>query len=168
VDPVIHDRIVIADTNVISYIVKDLPLGREYARRLERFDVHVSFVTAAELRYWPEKNRWGPRRRLELERFLSQYPVIPYRHGMDKRYAEVTVLRERVGRPLSWPDRWIATTAAWHDVTLVTHDGDFDDIPWLRVINASHVAAHDQALTPEWSCMMRPRPSGRLRSECSY
>ncbi len=164
----IHDRIVIVDTNVISYILKDTPLGRAYAWRLERFDVRLSFVTAGELQYWPEKNGWGARRRLEFQRSLSRYPVVPYRHGMDKRYAEVTVERERVGRPLSWPDRWIATTAAWHGATLVTHDADFTDIPWLRVISVSEIDARDDELTRSGSSGRRPPVSGRMRSECSY
>jgi len=30
---VISDRVVIADTNVISYILRGLPIGEQYARR---------------------------------------------------------------------------------------------------------------------------------------
>ena len=40
---------VIADTNIISYAIKRLPVAYEYRRLLVGRRVHISFVTAAEL-----------------------------------------------------------------------------------------------------------------------
>ncbi|MEP7244094.1 MAG: PIN domain-containing protein [Gammaproteobacteria bacterium] len=133
------DRIVIVDTNVLSFIFKGLRLGHQYSQLLARFDVRISFVTEAELQVWAIKSRWGARRRRELDLFLIGYPTIPYVKGMAKRYAEVIAEGEWAGRPIAWGDGWIATAALWHDIALVTHDSDFDRIPKLHVLNAPDV-----------------------------
>ena len=50
-------------------------------------------------------------------------------------YARVVVERERIGRPITWPDAWIAAIALWHGIALVTHDGDFAGITGLQMIS---------------------------------
>jgi predicted nucleic acid-binding protein len=117
------------------------------------------------LRYWPEKHEWGRRRRLEFDRLLSRYPVIPYRYGMDKRCAELRVRAERLGLNLSWPDRWVAATAAWHDITVVTHDAVFDRVPGIRVLKLSANEGLDP--TDVWGVTHRPMsPDAHCR--CGY
>jgi predicted nucleic acid-binding protein len=64
-------RIVIADTNVVSYSLKGNPLAFEYERLLAGYEIHIAFVTIAELNFWAEKPEWGARRRLQLRRALD-------------------------------------------------------------------------------------------------
>jgi tRNA(fMet)-specific endonuclease VapC len=125
------DRI-IADTNIVSYVMKGSDLGRRYSLHLANKIVGISFVTVAEMYYGAERASWGEPRRQKLEEHLRNFVVLPYSNEIAKVYAEITVERERGGRTLSWPDAWIAATAIWHDIPLITHDGDFDGIARLK------------------------------------
>ncbi|MEJ0040454.1 MAG: hypothetical protein WDO68_31270 [Gammaproteobacteria bacterium] len=44
-----RDRVVVADTNIISYAFKRQPLAERYSRRLIGREVRISFTTVAEL-----------------------------------------------------------------------------------------------------------------------
>lgn len=125
---------IVADTNVVSYLMKGTEFGQRYKHHLEGKIVGIAFVTVAEMHYWAERNNWGEKRRQALEAHLKNYVVLPYNNDIAKLYARIVVARERQGRPISWPDAWIAASAVWHDAPLVTHDGDFADIEGLHVI----------------------------------
>ena len=125
---------VIADTNVVSYLMKGTELGQRYKRHLAGKIVGIVFVTVAEMHYGAEKNGWGEKRRLQLEEHLKNFVVLPYNNEIAKVYARIVVERERIGRPIDWPDAWIAATALWHRIPLVSHDGDFADIIGLDLI----------------------------------
>lgn len=130
-------RVVIADTNVISYELKSNPLAVAYERILTGRELHISFVTVAELHYWAEKHEWGARRRLQLRCLLGDIPIFPYNKGVAEMFARIRIERERTGRPMGTSDLWIAATAVHFDVPLATHDGNFLDTPGLRVISAN-------------------------------
>jgi len=132
-----RDRVVIADTNIISYALKRDPLAESYSRLLTGREIRVSFTTVAELHRWAEKDAWGARRRLELKVFLSRFPMIPCTAGIPELFAKVIVERERAGRPLLRDDAWIAATALHHQLPLVTHDANFLGTEGLRVISAN-------------------------------
>lgn len=88
-----------------------------------------------ELYYGAEKNSWGEKRRLLLETSLRNYVVIPYDHEIAKQYGKVLVEHQRMGRPVSFNDAWIAACAIRHDTPLVTHNSkDFESISKLKVI----------------------------------
>ena len=125
---------VIADTNVVSYLMKGTDLGQRYKRHLDGKIVGIVFVTVAEMHYGAEKNGWGTKRRLQLEEHLKNFVVLPYNNEIAKVYARVAVERERIGRPIGWPDAWIAATALWHRIPLVSHDGDFFGITGLELV----------------------------------
>ena len=125
---------VIADTNVVSYLMKGTDLGQRYKRHLAGKIVGIVFVTVAEMHYGAEKNGWGEKRRLQLEEHLKNFVVLPYNNDIAKVYARIVVERERIGRRINWPDAWIAATALWHRIPLVSHDGDFEDIAGLELI----------------------------------
>ncbi len=124
---------VIADMNVISYLMKGTELGQRYKPHLAGKVVGIVFVTVAEMYYGAEKNGWGEKRRQQLEEHLKNFVVLPYSNEI----ARVVVERERMGRPVNWPDAWIAATAVWHRTPLVTHDGDFAGITGLQLITES-------------------------------
>lgn len=125
---------VIADTNIVSYLMKGTDLGQQYKRHLTGKVVGIVFVTVAEMHYGAEKNGWGEKRRQQLEEHLKNFVVLPYNNEIAKVYARVVVERERAGRPISWPDAWIAATSLWHCIPLVSHDGDFVGITGLNLI----------------------------------
>jgi len=130
----VNEGRIIADTNVVSYLMKGTDLGQRYKRHLAGKIVGIVFVTVAEMHYGAEKNGWGEKRRLQLEEHLKNFVVLPYNNEIAKVYARVAVERDRVGRPISWPDAWIAATALWHRIPLVSHDGDFVGITGLELV----------------------------------
>jgi predicted nucleic acid-binding protein len=156
----------ILDTNVASFILKALPLAAEYRRLMSGYDLHLSFVTAAELHVWANRNRLGPQRRLYLDIFLREFTVIPYCEGMDRLYAQVVHERESIGRPLEPSDAWIATTALFYRVPLVTHDADFVPTRGLRILTASDEVRANQMLLRAY----HPQPPllPDMRCRCSF
>lgn len=128
---------IIADTNVVSYLMKGTELGQQYKRHLIGKVVGIAFVTVAEMYYGAERNDWGEKRRQQLEEHLKNFVVLPYNNEIARIYARIVVEREQRGRPISWPDAWIAATAICHRTPLVTHDGDFQDISDLQIITES-------------------------------
>jgi len=138
--------IAILDTDVASFMLKGLPLGIEYAELVCDYDLRLSFATAAELRFWANRNRLGPRRRLHLDLFLSECPVVPFSTGMEQLFARVMHERESIGKRMEHSDAWTATTALFHGVPLVTHDTDFHHTRGLRLITASAKVRANQML----------------------
>ncbi len=129
------DSGILVDTNVVSYVMRGGPLGRAYAPCLRGNLVAVSFITVGELYYGAEKAEWGEQKRLQLESVLKRFVVIPYDHQVAKLYGRLVAQRERIGKPISVADAWIAACALRHGVALVTHNArDFDLIPDLQVI----------------------------------
>jgi tRNA(fMet)-specific endonuclease VapC len=129
----VNEGRIIPDTNVVSYLMKGTELGQRYKRHLAGKIVGIVFVTVAEMHYGAEKNGWGEKRRLQLEEHLKNFVVLPYNNEIAKVYARIVVERERIGRRIDWPDAWIAATALWHRIPLVSHDGDFADIIGLVI-----------------------------------
>jgi tRNA(fMet)-specific endonuclease VapC len=155
---------VVVDTNVFCYMMKNLPIGAEYRRLLIGHNVHVSFVTRAELLCWADRGDWGMRRRLELQSLLAECAVLPYSDGMDKIFARVMAERSRAGRRMEHADAWIAATALFYGLPLVTHDGDFVHTRGLRIITASPIA---RAARNRMPVLTRPVPTLDMRCRCS-
>ena len=140
--------VAVLDTDVASYVMKGVPIAWEYLTLLHGYQPGIAFITAAELRFGAERRDWGTRRRLRLDLFLQECLILPHEEGMARVYANVMANRERVGRRLEKADGWIATTAIYHKVPLVTHDSDFVGTPGLRIITASTEARAAQLRLP--------------------
>jgi len=127
---------IIIDTNIVSYLMRESPEALAYAPHLTGKLVAISFITVGELYYGAEKGKWGEKRRLRLETSIKNFVVIPYDHEIAKRYGKVVAERNRLGRPISHNDAWIAASAVRHAVPLVTHNHkDFDLISDLQIIS---------------------------------
>jgi tRNA(fMet)-specific endonuclease VapC len=93
-------------------------------------------MTFAELRRWTIEYRWGAAKLAIFESALEHYLVLGLDKGAADKWAEVTVHRRRIGRPIDCGDCWIAATALRYDLPLVTHNGKhYADIPGLRVVS---------------------------------
>jgi len=126
---------VLVDTNVVSYVMKGGPLAQAYAPHLQGKLLSISFVTVGEMYYGAEKDRWGNRKRSQLETVLRNFVVIPYDVEIAKHYGIIVARRQRMGRPISFPDAWIAACALRHGVPLVTHNAkDFTEISGLSIV----------------------------------
>lgn len=123
----------LADTNVVSYLVKGPSLGILYLPHFRGHTPVLSFMTVAELYEGAYRARWGLRRVARLETILRGYLVIPSTPDICRRWGEVH--HEGRRQPIGVADAWIAATALVHDCELVTHNPrDFRGIADLRLI----------------------------------
>ena len=87
-----------------------------------------------------EAKNWGTRRRELMSRFLSRFkPLLP---DIDtaNQWARIKSGREKHGKPISFPDAWIAA-ALQLNIPLVTHNAsDYEAIDGLTILTATTVA----------------------------
>ena len=73
----------------------------------------------------------------ELDRHLRQFAVAPYNVQVCLSYARPRSPAEKHGRPIDIADAFIAATALWLGIPLVTNnDRYFQEIDGLTVISA--------------------------------
>ena len=91
-------------------------------------DLYLSVVTLAELRYGIERLATGTKRS-RLERWLEEDLLRRFEKRiflMDDlaahEWGKIKSRGERMGRPISDMDAWIAATAAIHGLTVVTRN----------------------------------------------
>ena len=126
----------IVDTDVVSFLLKEDTRAQLYLPHLRGKTLALSFMTLAELYQWAYIRNWGTRKLVRMEEQLDQYVVVPFDKELCKQWAAIAVERQRLGRPISVQDAWVAATAIQYDVPLVTHNhDDFTNIAGLRVIS---------------------------------
>lgn len=130
--------LLLLDTDIASFIFKGSDYAAPYLPILSDQELALSFMSVAELFQWAILRRWGDRRLSQLEKYLSNYLVIPVDQPLCREWAQVRSGRQSTGRSISPQDAWIAATALRYDLPLVTHNSkDFLDIPHLRLITPS-------------------------------
>jgi hypothetical protein len=123
------------DTNVVSEWAKPLPDPGvvTWLSDIDEDRVFISVVTLAELRHGIERLAIGARRKrldewLEFElplRFESR--VLPVDTRIADMWGKLVARRDASGRPISSMDAFIAATAEYHGLTLVTRNtADFE------------------------------------------
>ena len=126
----------IVDTDVVSFLLKGDTRAQLYRPHLQGRTLALSFMTVAELYQWAYVRSWGDRKLTRLEEQLHRYVIVPFDNELCKQWASISVQRQRIGRPMSVQDAWIAATALRHNCPLVTHNSDdFSDITGLEVIS---------------------------------
>ena len=127
---------IIVDTNVVSYLYRNNPIGRPYLARMDAHRAVISFQTYEELIFGALNANWGQRRRDRLLRYLdTEYVMIEALQDLVKVCASLRAQSRRIGRELSAADAWIAATAVLLNCPLLSHDRDFGNLPGLEVIH---------------------------------
>jgi len=127
------NAVVVLDTNIVSYIMKDHSLAQAYRPHLEGKTLSVSFMTVAELYEGAYRCRWSEAKMQGLKAQIRDYIVIPYSPQVCEVWGRIRA--ERKAQTIAVDDAWIAATAVAHKCALVTHNpGDFAGISGLRVI----------------------------------
>jgi len=125
----------VLDTDVVSFLFKGDDRAELYRPHLIGKLLVISFMTLAELDRWALARNWGEARRARMEQHLRNFVVYPFHRDLCIKWAEVTVQRNRIGRPISCADAWIGATALFQDIPLISHNGShFQDIEGLKVI----------------------------------
>jgi predicted nucleic acid-binding protein len=127
---------IVADTDVVSFLFKNHPLGLPYDPELAGRVALISFMTVAELERWAVQYRWGEHRLHWLHLYLQRFTVVPSSPDLCRKWAEVMVATQNAGRRIECADAWIAATAMLYGGTLVTHNrNDYLGVPGLTLIS---------------------------------
>src|ERR1035438_2944657 len=127
---------VVVDTDVVSFIFKNHPIGTLHEADLAGCTLLISFMTLAELDRWAIQSKWGAARREWLRLYLERFVLLPYSRKLCTMWAEVTVAAQARGCRIECADAWIAATALRPDGPLLTQNrGDYLGVPGLKLIS---------------------------------
>ena len=126
---------IILDTNVVSEFMR-ARVSKTVSAWLVRVswpELHVTTITEAELFFGAERLPAGKQRR-QLEANLEQMfrlqfnnRVLPFDSAAARNFAEIAVLKKRVGRHYHYPDTQIAAIARSRGAAVATRNvGDFE------------------------------------------
>jgi tRNA(fMet)-specific endonuclease VapC len=127
----------IVDTDVVSMLFKGDTRALAYRVHVTGRLLGISFMTLAELERWSLERGWGPKRKLELAEHVTHYSVLPVSRELCLKWAQVTFAAKRKGRPVQTADAWIAASALYYQVPLITHNrSDYTFIEGLTLLSA--------------------------------
>jgi tRNA(fMet)-specific endonuclease VapC len=127
----------IVDTDVVSMLFKGDTRALDYRAHITGRLLGISFMTLAELERWSLERDWGWRRKLELAEHVSRYVVLPVSRGLCGKWAEVSFAAKRKGRPIQTADAWIAASALYYQVPLITNNrSDYAVVDGLVLLSA--------------------------------
>jgi len=126
---------------VDSDYVADYLRGREHAlplfQRLLTEGISISIITFAEVYEGIYYGHNRTRHEQGWRVFLKTAPVLGITRVIAKQYALLHGELGRKGQLIDQPDLFIAATAMYHNLTLVTRNlRDYDRIPDLKLYNA--------------------------------
>ena len=125
----------VVDTDVFSFIFKNDTRKAIYERHLKDQFLFLSFMTVAELHRWGLASGLGDRKKLQLEMRLRRYDIQHSTPDLCELWAEITDEAKRNGKPIAVGDAWIAATAIFLDVPLITNNAsDFHGVSGLTII----------------------------------
>lgn len=127
----VDGELALADTSLFMAVEQDRPLSSHPPER-----VAVSVVTVGELRLGVLAAPDGPTRarRLETLSAAAALDPLPVDEGVAHAWAALRLALRDAGMRMPINDSWIAATAIANDLAVASQDGDYDDIPGLRVI----------------------------------
>jgi len=140
---------VVVDTGVFAAELtrSGTALAELYRPVLEGRNVFVSFVTEAEVRFGARLAGWGQPRMRRLEQRLATVEVVWPGPDLVEEYANLRTWcvsnGHGLGQKAHEADRWIAATARWLRVPLVTHDGIFSRVDQLEVLAQKDASSDD-------------------------
>jgi predicted nucleic acid-binding protein len=127
----------VVDTDVISMIFKGDTRALAYRPHLVSRLLGISFMTLAELERWSLERDWAQRRKQQLAEHLTRYVVLPVNRELCSKWAEVSFAAKRKGRPIQTADAWIAASALYYEVPLITNNrGDYSAVEGLVLLTA--------------------------------
>lgn len=125
------DLAALADTSLFIAIEQDRPLSSQPPDR-----VAVSVITIGELRLGVLAAQDGPTRarRLETLSAAASLDPLPVDERVAHAWATLRLALRDAGKRMPINDSWIAATAIANDLAVASQDGDYDDIPGVRVV----------------------------------
>lgn len=121
----------LVDTNVIIRFLK----GQTELFSLfdEMENLYVSSISVGELMYGAELSQKKDYNSIGYYSFCEQMKVLNIDMEIAKTYGKIKSVLKSKGRPIPENDIWIAATALTANLSLVTADSDFENIPDLII-----------------------------------
>jgi tRNA(fMet)-specific endonuclease VapC len=113
---------VVLDTNIVSFYLKNDSRRTFYNQHLANRVWCVSFQTVAELYYWAVEKNWGPRRRQEMQGWLSHCVSLPADIDTINAWVDIRDQSRHLGRTMETTDIWVAASALSRNHPLITHN----------------------------------------------
>jgi len=121
------------DTNTCCYIIKgNRPRVRERLVRVQMFEVGISSVTEAELRFGVARLPLAKKLKTAIEEFFLRVEILPWDSEAAKSYADLRAAVEREGKPIGNLDLMIGAHAMAAGATLITSDAVFQRVKGLK------------------------------------
>ena len=128
----------IVDTDVVSMVFKGDSRAQQFRSHISGRLLGICFMTLAELERWQLERHWGPTRKSELRQHLTRYAVLPVSRELCAMWGKVSWEARRKGRPIQTADAWIAATALYYEVPLITNNADdYAMIDGLQLLTGS-------------------------------
>lgn len=125
----------IIDNDVVSMLFKGDSRAQLFRVHLTGRLLGISFMTLAELERWQLERGWAQFEKNALVDHLTRYTVLPVSREICKKWAEISYLARRKGRPIQTADAWIAACALHYQVPLITNNSsDFAMIDDLHLL----------------------------------
>ena len=125
----------IIDTDVVSMFFKGDSRALQYHIYVANRFLGIAFMTLAELERWSLERNWGAVRKAALAQHLTKYAVLPVNRELCIKWAQVSFEARGKGRPIQTADAWIAASALYYQVPLITNNAaDYELIDGLRIL----------------------------------
>jgi tRNA(fMet)-specific endonuclease VapC len=127
---------IVGDTDVVSFVFHRDPIrAPRYAVHIQGRSLIVPFAVVGEMLYGAEERNWGASRRQQLEQFIQRFQIEYPNYALCAIWAQLRVAARRAGRPIERQDAWVAATALYLDLPLLTHNSrHYTGVPGLQVI----------------------------------
>jgi predicted nucleic acid-binding protein len=124
-------ELALADTSLFIAVEQDRPFSGRPPKRIA-----VSTITIGELRLGVLAAQDGPTRarRMETLSVAESLDPLPVDEQVARTWAALRLALRDAGKRMPLDDSWIAAAAIAHGMAVAPQDGDYDDVPGLRVI----------------------------------
>jgi tRNA(fMet)-specific endonuclease VapC len=130
------------DTNIVLTYARNTEVTKKLEAKLKLLSGNhrliISIVSVGELKAFMKKNKWGNKKISQLERLVDKFMVADINvEEIIERYAEIDAFSQGklenrkskfTARNMGKNDLWIAATASYLDVELITTDKDFEHL----------------------------------------
>lgn len=126
----------VVDTDIFSFFLKKDTRAELYKSHTDGHLLFLSFMTVAELERWAILHNWGQNKISLLDKSFKRYVIQHSNREICTHWAEIMADSKRRGLNVSIADAWIASTAIYLQIPLITHNTkDFQKIDGLEIIS---------------------------------
>ena len=122
---------ILLDTNIVIEVFEG---NKSIADKIDKLsDFHIPAIVLGELYVGINRVVNKLKHLKMLSDFLKVSTIISVDEETSKHYGEIVASLYKKGKPIPTNDVWIAAIARQHELTLITRDKHFNEIPDLKI-----------------------------------